>query len=132
VVKFMLDTNVISEPPKAEPSAKLLRRLKAHEGEVAICAVTWHEIMFGIERMPGGRKKERLRAYFAIVRATLPILPYDDRAAAWHALERARLKKTPPFVDGQIAAIAATNDLTLVTADADFAPFDVKVVNWLK
>jgi len=42
------------------------------------------------------------------------------------------MKKTPPFVDGQIAAIAATNDLTLVTADTDFAPFDVNVVNWLK
>lgn len=132
MVSFLLDTNVISEPPKAHPSAKLLRRLKEHEGHIAICSITWHEIMYGIERLPGGPKKERLRAYFAIVSASLPILPYDERAAAWHALQRVRLKRTPPFVDGQIAAIAATNDLTLVTADADFAPFDVKVVNWLK
>jgi tRNA(fMet)-specific endonuclease VapC len=87
--------------------------------------------MHGIERMPTGRKKERLRAYFAVVRATLPILPYDDRAADWHAKERVRLKKTPPSVDGQIAAIAATNELTLVTADADFKPFDVTLENWL-
>lgn len=131
-MSFLLDTNVISEPPKAHPSAKLLRRLEEHEGQVSICSVTWHEIVYGIERMPSGRKKERLRAYFEVVRATLPILPYDDRAAEWHARERSRLKKTPAFVDGQIAAIAATNDLTLVTADADFGPFDVKVVNWLK
>ena len=132
MVTFLLDTNVISEPPRAHPSAKLLRRLEQHEGQIAIGAVTWHEIVYGLERMPAGRKKEGLRAYFAVVRATLPILPYDVRAAAWHAQERARMKKTPPFVDGQIAAIAATNDLTLVTADADFGPFDVKVVNWLK
>ncbi len=102
-----------------------------HEGEVALCSVTWHEILYGIERMPEGRNKERLREYFANIRATMPILPYDERAAAWHALERARQKRSAPFVDGQIAAIAATNGLTLVTADADFARFDVKVVNWL-
>ena len=132
MVSFLLDTNVISDPPKLHPSAKLLKRLEEHEGQLAICAVTWHEIMYGIERLPVGLKKERLRAYFTIVRATLRVLPYDDRAAAWHATERARLKKTPPFVDGQIAAIAATNDLTLVTADSDFSRFDIKVVNWLK
>lgn len=82
--------------------------------------------------MPAGRRKERLRAYFDAVRATIPILPYDDRAAEWHAKERVRLKKTPPFVDGQIAAIAATNELTLVTNDVDFKPFDVKLENWLR
>ena len=130
-MRFLLDTNVISEPPKERPNAKLLRRLKAHEGQVAVASVSWHEIMHGIERMPAGRKKERLRAYFALVRASLPILPYDERAAEWHAKERVRLKRTPPFVDGQIAAIAATNALTLVTADADFKPFDVKLENWL-
>lgn len=132
MVSFLLDTNVISDPPKLHPSAKLLRRLEAHEGQLAICAVTWHEVVYGVERMPTGQRKDRLRAYFDVVRATLPILPYDERAAAWHAKERARLAKTPPFVDGQIAAIAATNDLTLVTADADFARFGIRVVNWLK
>jgi tRNA(fMet)-specific endonuclease VapC len=45
----------------------------------------------------------------------------------WHASERARLtaiRKTPSFADGQIAAIAAVNDLTLVTATiSDYANF---------
>jgi hypothetical protein len=46
----------------------------------------------------------------------VPILPYDDRAAQWHAEERARLyQKTPPFIDGQIAAVAVVNELTLIT-----------------
>ena len=131
MVKFLLDTNVLSEPPKERPSEKLLRRLAKHEGHLALASVSWHEIMHGLARMPAGRKKERLVSYFALVRATLPILPYDARAAEWHAKERVRVKKTPPFVDGQIAAIAATNDLTLVTADADFKVFDVRLENWL-
>jgi tRNA(fMet)-specific endonuclease VapC len=57
----------------------------------------------------------------------LPILPYDEAAAEWHAMERARLAalgRTLPFVDGQIAAIAQTNNLVLVTANAvDFRDF---------
>jgi tRNA(fMet)-specific endonuclease VapC len=46
------------------------------------------------------------------------VLPYDQRAADWHAEERARLEragKTPSFVDGMIAAIAVSNGLVLVT-----------------
>ena len=63
------------------------------------------------------------------------ILPYDDRAAEWHAKERARLSvkgSTPSFVDGQIAAIAQVNGLILVTRNIDdFKPFDgLKIENW--
>ncbi len=50
------------------------------------------------------------------------ILPYDDRAAEWHARERVRLAskgKMPPFVDGQIAAIAKVNRLVLVTRNIE-------------
>ena len=48
----------------------------------------------------------------------MPVLPYDEDAAAWHAAERARLAaqgRTPPFADGQMAAIAHQHALTLVT-----------------
>ena len=56
-------------------------------------------------------------------------------AAAWHATERVRLEsrgKPAPFVDGQIAAVASTNQLVLVTLNKkDFIHFeDLEVVNW--
>lgn len=53
---------------------------------------------------------------------SFPVLDYDRRAADWHAVERARLSaagRTPPFVDGQIAAIARVNDLVLITSNKD-------------
>jgi tRNA(fMet)-specific endonuclease VapC len=70
-----------------------------------------------------------------VVQRSVPILPYDARAAQWHAAERARLTrlgKTPSFSDGQIAAIAVVNQLTLVTNNvSDFALFDeLHVVHW--
>ena len=63
------------------------------------------------------------------------MLDYDLDGADWHARERARLVaagKTPPFVDGQIAAIACVNDLTLVTSNLDdFREFgELKVESW--
>jgi tRNA(fMet)-specific endonuclease VapC len=59
--------------------------------------------------------------------SVLAMLPYDARAAAWHTRERARLArrgKASPFVDGQVAAIPAVNDLVLVTRNLrDFGGF---------
>ena len=65
----------------------------------------------------------------------MPILDYDRAAAEWHAKERARLATrgtTPPFADGQIAAIAHVNELVLVTFDdADFRQFQgLHVLSW--
>lgn len=53
----------------------------------------------------------------------------------WHARERARLAaqgRTPPFADGQIAAITRVNDLILVTSSTDdFEPFEgLRIVDW--
>lgn len=62
----------------------------------------------------------------------IEVLPYDAESALWHAAERARLTRlgrTPPYPDGQIAAIAAVNGLILVTANVrDFADFDGLIV----
>jgi tRNA(fMet)-specific endonuclease VapC len=67
----------------------------------------------------------------------LTVLPYDREAALWHSEERARLtsqERTPPFIDGQIAAIAVVNNLTLVTRNTDdFVDFaGLTVENWFE
>ena len=63
------------------------------------------------------------------------VLPDDRQAALWHGEQRARLESKgvrPAFADGQIAAIAATQELVLVTRNPrDFAAFEgLQVVNW--
>jgi tRNA(fMet)-specific endonuclease VapC len=70
-----------------------------------------------------------------VIRQNMVIFPYDERAAKWHAQERARLSaqgQMPPYVDGQIAAITKVNGLVLVTRNTtDFEMFsDLKVQNW--
>lgn len=65
----------------------------------------------------------------------MSILDYDPAAAEWHARERVRLTvrgQTPTFADGQIAAIAAVHNLTLVTFNVDdFNRFEgLRVESW--
>lgn len=135
-MKYLLDTNVVSEPLRAAPDARVIRNLRRHETDLAICSIVWHELRFGVERMPPSRRRDAIDRYLHdVVLATIPILSYDDGAAEWHAVERTRLAatgRTPPFADGQIAAVAKTHDLQLVTLNAgDFRHFrGLRVVTW--
>lgn len=135
-LKYLLDTNVVSEPLRPSPSRAILRRLSSHEGETAIGSIVWHELLFGCARLPVSHRREAIERYLEhVVLASFPVLDYDRAAAEWHADERARLEaagKKPPFIVGQIAAIASVNDLVLVTANkADFRGFKgLRVEDW--
>lgn len=133
---YLLDTNVLSEPIRERPNALLLDRLATHDDQLATAAPAVHEIMFGMMLLPPSRRRQRVEEHLSeAILARLPVLPYDRAAAEWHARERARLARiglTPPFIDGQIAAIAATNGLTLVTKNIrDFQHFQgIMIEDW--
>jgi tRNA(fMet)-specific endonuclease VapC len=135
-VRYLLDTNVLSEAVKTNPDKSVMKNFEKNQDEMVTAAPVWHELQFGCQRLPRSRKKEVIASFLNdIVRRTMLILPYDDRAAEWHAIERARLSSrgiTPSFVDGQIAAIARVNGLILVTRNIDdFKPFsEFKLENW--
>lgn len=119
--RYLLDTNVVSAPIMKTPNPKLVEQIKTHAEESAIAAPVWHELVYGVERLPPGKRRKALERYlYDVVQPAFTILPYDERASTWHGVIRARLEKsgTPlPFVDGQIAAIAHVNGLAVVTAN---------------
>ena len=135
-MEYLLDTNVVSEPLRPRPSVNIMRRLREHDGEIAIPAPVWHELRFGCARLPESRRRDAIERYIEdVVRTSFPVIGYDREAADWHALERARLSaddRTPPFVDGQIAAIAHVNSLTVITSNtSDFRVFQgLRVQSW--
>jgi tRNA(fMet)-specific endonuclease VapC len=136
--QFLLDTSIVSAPIAKTPNRHVVRTLSRHASQCVTAAPVWHELTYGCRRLPRGRRRTALEAYLEdVVRASLPILPYDEAAAAWHGAERARLEGlglSVPYVDGQIAAIAQTSGLTLVTANTrDFLRFkDLNVEDWSK
>jgi len=135
-MQYLLDTNVLSEPVKSSPQNSVLNSIERHQHEIVTAAPVWHELNYGCRRLPVSRKREILETYLNnVIKPNMIILPYDERAAEWHAKERARLSSVgsmPSFVDGQIAAIAIVNGLILVSRNTDdFKKFaGLKVANW--
>jgi len=137
-IRFLLDTNIVSNPISKVPNTRIVKRLERSANRCAIPAPVWHELIFGCQRLPRGKRRRALESYLVdVVQASFPILPYDGAAASWHAMERARLEragKAAPHVDGQIASIAHQAGLILVTLNAkDFRLFKgLDVVDWTK
>jgi tRNA(fMet)-specific endonuclease VapC len=134
----LLDTSIVSVLLWTRPDALVVERLESVWHECALAAPVWHELTYGCRRLPAGRRKSAIESLLSdVLQVSFPILPYDEAAAAWHGAERARLEsigKAAPFTDGQIAAIAHVQNLTLVTANfRDFRNFQgLRVEDWLK
>lgn len=123
---------------RPKPEQKILNHIQQYEGRLATAAPVLHELLYGCLSLPVSKRRDALEAYLQdIILPVFPILPYDARAAQWHAAERVRqlaVGKSAAFVDGQIAAIAQTNDLILVTDNTkDFRDFkDLRIENWVR
>jgi len=135
-LRYLLDTNIISESFKLNPNPAVAAKLQECGVDSAIASVTWHELLYGLGRLPNSRRKRQLELYlFQTVQPNLPILSYDEQAAEWFANERTRLTalgRPPSYADGQIAAIATTNNLILVTRNvSDYSSFiALTMENW--
>lgn len=133
---YLLDTNILAEPLRPSPNGRVIEKLKAHDQQLAIPSIAWHEMWFGCNRLPNSNRRSVIERYLLeVIAPSMPVLPYDILAAEYHAAERARLAslgKTPSFPDGQIAAIAHANELILVTFNlSDFRDFrEIQVEDW--
>jgi tRNA(fMet)-specific endonuclease VapC len=137
-MRYLLDTNILSEPVVAQPNPLVLGKIKANSTSLAISSVTWHEVLYGMFLLPASKRRNKIEEYlFHRIRPALPIIGFEERAAQWQAQQRARLRqvgKLPSYPDSQIAAIAAVNNLVLVTRNIeDFADFQgLRTENWFE
>jgi tRNA(fMet)-specific endonuclease VapC len=136
-LKYLLDTNILSEAKRPRPNQNVMEKLSLYKREIATATLVIHELLFGCFRLPESKKRRDLEDYInSVLIAQLPLFDYDLKSAQYYAQERARLSKigkTPAFVDGQIASIAVCNNLILVTNNiSDFEDFDrLQIENWL-
>lgn len=135
MASYLLDTNIVSELMRKIPNQSVYEKWLVFENRCAIAAITWHELLFGVHRMPESKRRQQHMAFLGEFGKVVLILPYTLTESQWHAEERARLMaigKPSAYADGQIAAIAVCNNLTLVTANTqDFAPFNrLQLENW--
>jgi tRNA(fMet)-specific endonuclease VapC len=135
-INYLLDTNILSELSKQNPNTKVINCVNKLGNQCATASLVMHELNYGILSLPVGKRQNNLALFLKqLENYRFPVLPYDGIAAQVHATERVYLQSqglTPAFVDGQIAAIARVNDLTLITRNTkDFVNFrDLLLENW--
>ena len=126
---IVLDTNVVSEAVRAQPSPTVMRWLERQEEPFAITTITIGELLTGVRLLPQGKRRTGLmKAIEQVLLRWAVILPYDETAARLYAAMREQAQKQGRGLsveDGMIAAICAASDASLATrniVDFDFLP----------
>jgi predicted nucleic acid-binding protein len=137
VTRYLLDTNIISNVVKPQPSESLLSWMSTQRDEdLFIASLTVAEIRRGILEKPRGKKRDALDQWFSGPEGPQalfagPILSFDDKAGLiWARLmaEGKTAGKPRSGLDMIIAAVAGANECVVVTDDEkDFV--GLKVVN---
>ncbi len=134
---IVLDTNVASELSKANPAPQVAAWFTRQPlSEIYLTVVSEAELLYGIERMPEGRRRnrlaeedERLIDWYLGGR----VLLYDRSAArAYAEIRVARERSGRPIgeLDCMIAAIARVNGATVATRDTGgFEDCGVDIIN---
>lgn len=123
-MRYLLDTNIISNIVKPQPSNSLLVWLgEQTDQDLFIASLTIAEIRRGILETTPGKRREQLEIWFAGPEGPQSlfagrVLPFDEKAALiWAALmANGKIKGRPrSSLDTMIAAVAQANDCIVVT-----------------
>lgn len=134
---ILLDTNVVSEPIRQAPEARVIEWIDAQPLETLyLSAVTVAELRAGVALLPSGKRRTMLHEN--LEKRVLPlftgrVLALDLACTQAYAALIAKARAAGLAIataDGYIAAIAAAKGFTVATRDT--CPFDaagVAVVN---
>jgi predicted nucleic acid-binding protein len=134
---IILDTNVLSEVFRPDPSDAVIAWLGAQEPlSVFITAITQAEVLDGLEVLPDGKRRKRL--FEAIEKVLVEeflgrILSFDEDAARLYpkiVSGRNALGRPISQFDAMIAATTLARRATLATRNtSDFEHCGIRIVN---
>lgn len=139
-MRYLLDTNILSNVTKPAPSEALLAWMSEQSDEdLFIASLTVAEIRRGVLEKPAGRRRDQLDAWFSGPEGPQAlfagrVLPFDENAGLiWARLMADGKTQGRPrsALDTIIAAVAEAHGCTVVTDnEKDFA--DIDVINPLR
>ncbi len=132
-MSYLVDANILSEPTRPSPDARVVVWLRTHEHELFVNPIILGELEYGILQLPAGRRRTRLESWFSTGVQNLRSLDFDTATAHEWAVLLAKLKRngrSMPVKDSLIAATALTHGLTVATRNVkDFSQAGITVVN---
>lgn len=120
-MRWLLDTNVISEIRHPQGDREVKRRISALPSEsLFLSAIVFGELVKGVRRLPESERKGELLGWLVKLETDFGdrILPFDREAARiWGGLVAASEARglSIGMADGQIAATAIQNNVVLVS-----------------
>lgn len=124
---YLLDTNAISDLMRATPRIEAWMAGLDPGDRVVTCTIVRGEILFGIARLPPGRRRTELeetaRQFLAVVRCEA----VPERAADLYAAMKSARQQHGLALDENdlwVAATALALGATLVSRDRDFRAID--------
>jgi tRNA(fMet)-specific endonuclease VapC len=120
---YLLDTNVLRQLMDQHPQVLARMASVATSNRVAACAVVRGEALFGVERIPPGKRRDAVEQNVRAVLASLheeavPVAASEHYASIKRGRERAGMRMEEN--DLWIAATALALGAVLVTHDVDF------------
>jgi len=136
-LKYLLDTNIISELIKPIPNRSVVSFIdNLDEDDIFISVITIGEIQFGIQKLPDSKKKEKLHSWLhndLLRRFHHKIIGIDtETMLLWGELsQQLKAKGMPmPIMDLLIATTCLHGGYLLITRnEKDFAHLEIKVIN---
>lgn len=136
-MRYLLDTNIISNIAKPTPSESLLVWMAdQNDDDLFIASLTVAEIRRGVLEKPSGKRRDELETWFTgpdgpQILFAGRVLSFDEKAGLIWARLMANGKangRPRSALDTIIAAVAEANDCIVVTDnEKDF--FDIEFVN---
>lgn len=133
-MSYLIDTNVLSELKRTQPSAAVVSWMAARPAATLhLSVLTLGEIRKGIETLQDARRRQRLTEWLQV---ELPayfsgrILAVDSAVADRWGRIQSQAGRPLPVIDALLAATAQAHDLVLVTRnERDFADLPVQLFN---
>jgi predicted nucleic acid-binding protein len=131
-VRYLVDANVLSEPLKKLPNAKVVEWLRNNERDIAVDPIILGELRFGILLLRK-RRRNSLERWFDAGVQRLCCLPWEAETGLRWAQLLASLRTTGramPIKDSLIAATALVHGLTVVTRNrVDFEKAGLSIID---
>jgi len=117
----LLDTNVLIDIERG--TSTLSSALRDPAEPLAMSAITAHELLRGVSRLPAGVRRARTERWLETMLATMPVIEYDLEIARVHSAmcsEMSAARVSLNEFDQIIAATAISLGYDLATRDAAF------------
>ena len=120
---FLLDSTTVSFLMERRPEVVARMAGMGERDRVAICTIARGEILYGLERMPPGRRRRENETAAAELFETIPCDDLPETVADAYARIKYEAERKGTQLgenDLWIAATALTRGATVVTSDTDF------------